>query len=750
MAAINNYPNQTNIQKQTHHRLIALTGATNISNSDNEDDHDDVILSNDEEKITITQETSNSTNNKLSESSLVRHATTHALKTTYHVGDEAMWILMDHHKMLNPFEVSDLLHFVQIENGEPQLLWFIFDAYSLIRYNMLCKNYLAIDFKDMCEFVNQYPLFTQQLMSHYPAMIDENADNIVHLFTNMYDQYCASFGKPMSMTPDIKIKDSIFIFISYTFGMSTAIKHYIESIPELSPLIVDFWIIPNRTASAGRQHEIDNNIGNIKQRLDHNRVAYIRKGCKADDMLSFIQKVNIMKCLFQTKIREAMHKDKIRRLIFIVDRRYNRETDTLYCIVPPPEYGHVITNASYDVLNMSHWYSSSNYLLPNMFAYDARIRDGHIGSATHLNGYMFNLSYLIYPKPEKVGAIRNDDTQSVLANDEKTQSIEMRQQVDLIHDDNNDTNSVHNVNDEENESTQVNDGIIQRVSHEDTQESIADDESTISIMSTQMNDYIMQHVSHEDTQESSAEDEERVQTPSDAFEHKQNENVDDPISTANVQRSTSHVKVMFSTQGMCIRFVPHELSNLFPRYFIMDADDKNELASVKNLFSLNLYDPHFHSDASVELRRVTPQLKLHALFEVNSSNDVTSHMESEVKLSRKCKSWQKIFSQSSVKKSKMTNHQICFLKQSMDLKAPLNITSPWSTSATQSSDILVQSTDYCRPRISFQDKNIAYLMMSIYDCIVWNKTQNHDVTVTTSIAQYIQSHMNLSEAIEHV
>eukprot|EP01083_Nonionella_stella_P304587 1059244_1 len=51
-----------------------------------------------------------------------------APNTTYQVGDEVISMLMHRHKMLNPFQISDLLHFIQVDKNKPQLLWLIFDA----------------------------------------------------------------------------------------------------------------------------------------------------------------------------------------------------------------------------------------------------------------------------------------------------------------------------------------------------------------------------------------------------------------------------------------------------------------------------------------------------------------------------------------------------------------------------------------------------------------------------------------------
>eukprot|EP01083_Nonionella_stella_P215040 774322_1 len=401
-----------------------------------------------------------------------------APNTTYQVCDEVISMLMHRHKMLNPFQISDLLHFIQVDKNKPQLLWLIFDAYSLIRYNQLCENYLV--FNDMFEFVNKYPEFKQVLLCDYQTNIDGNADDIRYLFNNLHNEYCASFGKPISMAPDIKIKDSIFIFVSYIIGMNMAVRKYIEPTPVQCPFIIDFWIIPNRTARFLAQHEIDNDIGNITQRLKQNQVTFVKQKCRADDISSFAEQIT--NCLFAKKIKHALDKDHVHicRLIFIVDRRYNKR-DILYCIVPPSEYGQVITNASYDILNVEHWYCSSNYLLPHTSAYDTSVRDTHIGSATHLNGYMFNLSYLIYPKPNVI--------------DNNAAEIEEKRHI------NDDTENI--------ERNLINKDNI----------------------------------------------------------------------TSDVQISTANVKIMFSTQGTIIRFVPHEIINLFTRYFSVDAQRKSDLVA---------------------------------------------------------------------------------------------------------------------------------------------------------------------------
>eukprot|EP01083_Nonionella_stella_P253522 872277_1 len=100
-----------------------------------------------------------------------------------------------------------------------------------------------------------------------------------------------------------------------------AVRKYIEPTPTQCPFIIDFWIIPNRTVNVftQHQHEIDNDIGNIWQRLKQNKAIFIKQACSADNISSFTQQVT--NCLFATKIKQALNKDQICRLIFIVDRR---------------------------------------------------------------------------------------------------------------------------------------------------------------------------------------------------------------------------------------------------------------------------------------------------------------------------------------------------------------------------------------------------------------------------------------------
>eukprot|EP01083_Nonionella_stella_P091780 256662_1 len=98
--------------------------------------------------------------------------------------NEVQHLLLKRHKMMNLDGISDILHFVHPDNTKTQLLSFIFDAYSLIRYNQLRDNNLK--FENMLEFVNTYPLFAEQVVRQYKSNIVE--DKTDDLFTNIYNQ----------------------------------------------------------------------------------------------------------------------------------------------------------------------------------------------------------------------------------------------------------------------------------------------------------------------------------------------------------------------------------------------------------------------------------------------------------------------------------------------------------------------------------------------------------------------------------
>eukprot|EP01084_Bolivina_argentea_P022774 42356_1 len=204
----------------------------------------------------------------------------------------------------------------------------------------------------------------------------------------------------MSVSPTIKIKDSMAAFMSYIFGINAAIKQFIKPEPVICPFIVNLWIIPNRTVQIRHNNEqryIDNDIGDIKERLKQNKVTYIVKKCNPNNIDKFSNQIT--KCLSNRRITEVMESQKLQRIIFIVDRRF-KSKDSLYCILPPPEYGQIITS-SHDTIDLSHLYCNANYLLPHLPTYDKNIRNNHIGSNTNLNGYMFNLSFLIYQFQEE-------------------------------------------------------------------------------------------------------------------------------------------------------------------------------------------------------------------------------------------------------------------------------------------------------------------------------------------------------------
>eukprot|EP01084_Bolivina_argentea_P087992 158852_1 len=109
------------------------------------------------------------------------------------------------------------------------------------------------------------------------------------------------FGQPISMNPSIKINDSMSVFISYIFGFNSAVKQYIKPEPLICPFILDLWIIPNRTIRVhnNTETEIDNDIGNILQRLKQNKVKYSKQSCVPDDISKFTKQIT--SCLSKKK-----------------------------------------------------------------------------------------------------------------------------------------------------------------------------------------------------------------------------------------------------------------------------------------------------------------------------------------------------------------------------------------------------------------------------------------------------------------
>eukprot|EP01084_Bolivina_argentea_P026118 48511_1 len=240
--------------------------------------------------------------------------------------------------------------------------------------------------------MTNYPLYQKTIIDQYKPNIKHT--KIPKFFKTLHSQYSREFGKVMSITPDIQIKDSMAVFLSYIFGINAAIKRFMNPEPTICPFIIDFWIIPNRTVrmNNSKQYDIDNDIGDIKERLKQNKLIYIAKKCNPNNIEKFSNQIT--KCLSNQLITTTMEYQKLHRIIFIVDRRYKKK-DSLYCILPPPEYGQIITS-SQDAVNFSHLHCSSNFLLPHLPKYDQDNRNNHIGSSTNLNGYMFNLSFLIF------------------------------------------------------------------------------------------------------------------------------------------------------------------------------------------------------------------------------------------------------------------------------------------------------------------------------------------------------------------
>eukprot|EP01084_Bolivina_argentea_P029802 55297_1 len=211
------------------------------------------------------------------------------------------------------------------------------------------------------------------------------------------------------------------------------------------------------------------------------------------------------------------------------------------------------------------------------------------------------------------------------------------------------------------------------------------------------------------------------------------------------QISTASVKIVFNTQGMTIRFSQHHIMGLFTRYFvannqIMLSDKKLTNEVVKNLFSLNLYDPYLYSN---DLWKIRNEMSLTQLFESpDFSNQIKSLDKILTEITEDCRGWTKTFNQKQLALPK-TDDQLRLLKQIMSLDVQLN--SPWKLEPVkQQTTILVESKDFFRPPLSNNKFG------TIYDAIVWNKTHIdlEDPEMTIELDEYLKSNLKLSNIIE--
>ena len=462
---------------------------------------------------------------------------------------------------------------------------------------------------------------------------------------------------PLLSRPKLKINDSMSCFISYTYGMNAAIKEYIQPSPPRCPLIIDLWIIPNAVIDADAKH-IDNKIGDIQQRLQRNKVLFITKKCKVE-------------CWASTEIANALQENNMNRVIFIIDRRYNKKQDTLYCIVPPSEYGTVI-NETFDLLNLSHWHCSSKYLLPSIDASN----HGHIGSTTHCNGYMFNLSYLIYEKETD----EEQKEQTPKPKQKFFRSTKKRKKSKL--------KKIKKI------SAKTENIIVEneKIKSEDQMKNIAFPNPQKTSLLVGSNKDLKRKQTN-------------VRSEKVTFDDIDYLHVDDTI-----QRSTANVNVIFSTQSTRKRLLPKDITELWPKCFVMIRNQN--INAFNKLFALNLFDPYldknlgFDNEIRRDLDYMLPGSDV-VSKDINFITRVLSNISSK---------WSKISCQSNIIINQNAFAQIKLLETSIP---STNIVSKILKKNTKS-NILVESAGHYRPDLNVND------LKNIYDAICYYKGGNID------------------------
>eukprot|EP01083_Nonionella_stella_P135066 410868_1 len=126
-------------------------------------------------------------------------------------------LLPQHAKSQSFSFICQLFRFVFTK---PQLFSFVFDAYGLIRYNQLLgdSHDQRVPIRNIHQFIQHYSSMQQILNWCQSSNIHGNVSDITSLVANVYHKYCVLFGQQMSLEPNIKIKDSMYIFLSYIFG----------------------------------------------------------------------------------------------------------------------------------------------------------------------------------------------------------------------------------------------------------------------------------------------------------------------------------------------------------------------------------------------------------------------------------------------------------------------------------------------------------------------------------------------------
>ena len=537
------------------------------------------------------------------------------------------------------------------------------------------------------------------------------------------------------LSPRYLIKDSLTAYISYTVGMNAAIKQYITPEPPICPMVIDFWIIPNRTVDVDDEHkEIDNDIGNISVLLRQNKLKHFTvKTCSPNDVRRFAKQID--DSLNERQIRDNMKLLRLQRVLFIVDRRYKR-VDRLYCILPPVEYGD-LASSWFDVLNLSQWYCSSNFLLPGT-------GDDAIGCMHSLKGYMFNLSYLMFKyraDAEEEEEEEDDDEQYIEdEDDEQKQTMTVpealpQSETDHVngHDkvgavSHSDPHSDSNGNTGTGLTTKgaggktVDDAVrAQMKIQNEMQKNRAQLNETQNgsnfmleiVAETTLNATQLQTLDNPNDEQLDVDPDDEINgidiTMDDDDDRKYEDLIDgdeldgpgdlDVAEHSAIQWSTANVKIIWSAQGITTRFTADQIYKVWPRYFVKQNQallgPNTKIKEITaSLFKLNLYDPYY--DEMVKLiEDETNALTLnHAMLPVNRP-------EAAMEWLSECLEWTKVCDQLETgKKQSSANKQRRLLQRLMS-EDRVTYRSEHIECLVDDVPIWVESKGHFRPSLSY-------------------------------------------------
>eukprot|EP01084_Bolivina_argentea_P054195 99413_1 len=224
----------------------------------------------------------------------------------------------------------------------------------------------------MCDFKNnnlRFALsnpFYRSLIDSITKVMNNTSStisyNAIQCIQSAFKSYENEICPMLSTNHTVKINDNIYVYWVYLWALSIICRKQMEPSAEYVPLQIDLAIIPNDNIDVKTGKSIDDEVGDIFDRLTIHNIPFNKNNQKVIiDPRNIESVICTIEKLIQIYINIGKRNAAQNRIIIVVDRRVHHKSpkDDLYCFIPPT---YATIDEKYGIISSIN--NTSQFILP--------------------------------------------------------------------------------------------------------------------------------------------------------------------------------------------------------------------------------------------------------------------------------------------------------------------------------------------------------------------------------------------------